>query len=114
MPRYLFTLLLVMAVALFGVNQHVATAGEPQNASAPCHDGMTVKTEQASAAGHCGESDHAMSGACASACLGSIAIWFTSEDLTPLTFRPSVHWSESTLFPVGRTGKTAERPPKSL
>ena len=114
MPKYLFSLLMVIAVALFGVLPHAATAGEMQKTSAPCHNEQTVMNGHADAMKHCGGPDHAMSGACAIACLGSIATRFTAADPAPMAFRPVAHRATMSLVLRGRTGETADRPPKFL
>ncbi|MEI2686637.1 MAG: hypothetical protein V9G14_10590 [Cypionkella sp.] len=114
MPRFLFSLLLVIAVALFGALSHRATAAQMQPTPAPCHNDQTVMNGHADTMKHCGGPDHAMSGACAIACLGSIATWFTSADPVPMAFRPVVHQTTVSLVLRGRTGEAADRPPKSL
>lgn len=114
MPRFLFSLLLVIAVALFGVLPHAAMAGEMQKTAAPCHSEQTVMSGHADAMKHCGGSDYAMSGACAIACLGLIATWFTSADAAQMAFRPVAHRATVFLVLRGRTGETADRPPRFL
>tara|TARA_R100001369_G_scaffold48493_1_gene74964 strand:- start:123 stop:482 length:360 start_codon:yes stop_codon:yes gene_type:complete len=114
MPRYLFSLLLAIAVAFFGVLPHAAMAGEMQKTSVSCHNEQTVVSGHSDAMEHCGGPDHAMPGACAIACLGSIAIWFTSSDAVPIAFRPISHRAAVSLVLRGRPGDPADRPPKSI
>jgi hypothetical protein len=114
MPRYLLSLLLMIAVALFGLLPHDAMAGEPLKNPAPCHKEQIVLSGHADAMEHCGTPDHAMSEACAIACLGSIAPRFSSADPTQISFRPFVHRASVSLVLRGRTGETADRPPKFI
>jgi hypothetical protein len=114
MPRHLFSLLLVIAVAFFGVLPHAAMAGEMQKTSGPCHNEQTVMSGHSDTMEHCGGPDHAMSGGCAIACLGSIATWFTSSDAAPIAFRPISHRATVSLVLRGRSGDPADRPPKSI
>lgn len=114
MTRFIVTALLTLSIALFGVLPHDAMAGQTQKTAAPCHTEQTVMNGHADAMKHCGGSDHAMSGACAIACLGSIATWFTTADAAPMAFRPVAHRATVSLVLRGRTGETADRPPKFL
>jgi hypothetical protein len=114
MPTYLLSLLLMIAVGLFGLLPHDAMAGEPQKSSAPCHKEQTVMGGHADVMEHCGTPDHAMSGACAIACLGSIATWFSSAAPSQVAFRPFVHRASVSLVLRGRTGETDDRPPKFI
>lgn len=113
MPRYLFSLLLVIAVMLFGVIPHAGMAGESRSTSVPCHDAQAANDGQPSATLHCGTADHSTPGACAIACLGSIAAtWFPTPSGMPAALGLIVHRAEVSLVLNGRTGETADRPPK--
>lgn len=114
MPRHLFSLLLVIAVALFGVLPHAAMAGDLQKMSAPCHTAQTAANGHADAIGHCGSANHSMSGACANACLGTIVTWFAAPDPSPMAYRPAAYWAAESLVLNGRTDETADRPPESI
>lgn len=112
--KYLIATLLLVAVALFGAFPHAAMAGETPTASIPCDAEKSVMNQHSAATEHCGATDHSMSGACAIACAGTIATWFPSQNLSPLTFRPVAHRVTSSLLLHGRPAETAERPPKSI
>jgi hypothetical protein len=56
--RHLFSILLLIAVALFGVVPHAAMAGQPQKMSAQCHNDQIVMSGHADAMGHCNIPDH--------------------------------------------------------
>ena len=116
MIRQLFSILLLIAVALSGIIPHAAMAGEPQKMSAQCHNDQTVMSGHAAAMEHCNVPDHSMSGACAIACLGSIVTLFPAPLPDPATvdFRPAAHPAVISLVLHGRQGETADRPPKSI
>ena len=114
MTRFIVTALLTLSIALFGVLPHAAMAGQMQKTAAPCHSEQTVMSGHADATKHCGGSDHSMSDACAIACFVSIATWFTSADAAQMAFRPVAHRATVSLVFRGRTGETADRPPKFL
>ena len=114
MPRYLCSLLLVIAFALFGVLPHAAMAADPQKMAVPCHAEQTVTSGRADAIAPCGSVDHSMSGACAIACLGTMATWFAAPDPSPMAYRPVAYWAADSLVLNGRTDETADRPPESI
>jgi len=115
MTRCFISFLLLIAVALFGVlSPHAAMAAQSQTTWAPCHTEQPVMSEHVGAVEHCGPADHSMTGACATACLGSIAIWFPTPDQAPMAFRPVAHRAAISLILRGRMIETADRPPKSI
>ncbi|WP_458791198.1 hypothetical protein [Yoonia sp. MH D7] len=113
MTRYLFSLLLLIAVALSGTMPHAAMAGQTQTMSMPCHTEQTVMSGHSEKM-HCGASDHAMTDGCASACIGSMAAVFPSSDVAPMAFRPLPRQITISLVLPGRLIETADRPPKSI
>ena len=115
MTRYLVSLLLVIAVMFLGVIPHAGMAGESRSTSAPCHDGQDANDGQLGATLHCGTADQSTPGACAVACLGSIAAtWFSEFAGMPKALRPIVYRAEVPLVLDGHKGETADRPPKSI
>ncbi|WP_157056467.1 hypothetical protein [Pseudorhodobacter aquimaris] len=114
MTRYLFSFLLLVAVALFGVVPHAVMAEEAPTASIPCSNEQGVMREHVEAIAYCGTADHSMSAACGVACLGSIATWFPPPDPALMVFRPVAHQMAMSLVLHGRLIETADRPPKSI
>lgn len=115
MSRYVLSLLLVFAVGVFGVLPHAAMAGQAQAPSASCHQTHDLSNGHAAMHDPCDTADHSGSGACAIACLGSIAAtWFSAPDVMPADLHPMVHRAAAPRVLNGRTAETADRPPKSL
>lgn len=114
MTRYFVPLLLVLAVVFFGALPHAAMAGHSKTSSVPCHSEQPVMGEHLGAIERCGPAEHSMTGACATACLGSIATWFPPPEPITVSFRPVAHRAAISLILRGRLSETADRPPKSI
>lgn len=112
MTRYLFSFVLLIAVALFGGLSHGAMGAKTQAATMPCHMATPMMTDHVKADGPCGSSDQAMSGACAIACLGSMVNWFSPPDSAPVSYRLAGHRMTASLILHGRLIETADRPPQ--
>ncbi len=113
MTRYIFSLLLLVAVILFDTLPRAEMAGQVQTTVSTCHTG------QATLGGHsetedCGTADHSMTGACATACIGSIAVLFPTPDPVRMDLRSVRHHAATSLVLHGRLIETADRPPKSI
>lgn len=115
MPRTLLSLLLVIAVALFGGFAHAEPEGQSRVLSAPCPAAHPATDGQGGAFEPCGTVGHTTPGACAIACLGSIAaIWFSAPDAMPADLRSMTHPAATARVLHGRSAETADRPPKPI
>ena len=114
MTRLFISFLLLIAVALFGVLPHAAMAGERQVTTALCQTEQPVMSAHVGAVEHCGTTDHAMSGACATACLGSNAIFLPYLNADKRFFRPVAHRAARSLILHGRLDEADDRPPKFI
>ncbi len=109
--RYLFALLVLVAVVLGGAMPHasmVSTAGE-SHVVVQHHHLVTGDP-----AGHQRPANQVMSGACANACLGSIATLALPTELALVKFNSIVLWTPTTLVVRGQPFAPDERPPKSI
>ena len=114
MTRLFISFLLLIAVALFGILPHAAMPGERQVTIALFQTEQPVMSEHVGAVEHCGSADHAMSGACAAACLGSNAIFAPSSNSDKRFFRPVAHRAARSLILHGRLDEADDRPPKFI
>lgn len=113
MARYLCIFLLLGAVALFGVLPHAVMAAGQQATPTPCQNEHSITGLHTEATGHCGPTEHALSGACATACLGTVTIWFPPLGRAQLVLRP-MHRAVAFQLLHGRTDDTDDRPPKFI
>ncbi len=114
MTRLFISFLLLIALALFGVLPHAAMAKEQQATTALCQVERPVMSEHIGTVEHYGSADHAMSGACATVCLGSNAIFALPPYGDKRFFQLVAHRPARSLILHGRLGEAADRPPKFI
>ncbi|WP_323006980.1 hypothetical protein [Pseudorhodobacter sp.] len=110
MKRHLFSMLLMIAVSLFGGIAHASMTRGMQTTSASCGHSQSVMR----AGEHCDTSGHRMSAACMAVCAMSIAYWSAPANAAPEILRPLSYPRAQPGLPQGRIDETADRPPKSI
>ena len=110
MKRQLISIVLMMAITLFGSISHAAISRGMQAMSAHCEHDQTAHTTST----QCGASDHAESAACMTACVGSIVSWSQPTQTAPITLHPLAYPTARPTLHQGRIDETADRPPKPI
>lgn len=114
MPRNLLFIVLIAAVILLGPLSHASMAGGSAGEPGMCHHAQRVLMDRGDASGHCGPADHSMARACATACLGTIAITLPDAGLVPLPSGFHGLWTPTKLVLRGRQTAPDDRPPKPI
>ena len=114
MTRSLFLICLIAAVMFLGVLPHATMAGGSYDAASKCLHDVSGVIGQQDEDRYCGDADHMMTGACAIACVGSVAPGLQPVIAMPAEFVAAALWFPTTLVPRGRLTDPDDRPPRSI
>ena len=114
MLRHLTFMLLMGAILFLAVFPHASLAeGAPQMPGACLHHQAGL-AEHHDSKGPCGQAGHRMSGACAIACIGSMAPAPQPAGILPAEFAMISLWFPSALVLRGRSTGPDDRPPRFI
>ena len=112
--RYFFAMLVLVAVALGGAIPHASMVSAEGESHVLVQHHHQATSDPANNEQHHRPADQVMSGACANACLGSVATLLPPIELALFTFNAIVLWTQATLVVRGHLFAPDERPPKFI
>lgn len=112
--RYVLTILVLVAVVLSGAVAHASMVRAAAGPHALAQHSHLTTADHAGHAQHPGPAGHGLSGTCANACLGSVALLAPPAALAPVAFNAMVLWTPATRVVRGQRHAPDLRPPKSL